>query len=90
VLSPTAALERSTKGALAVRVTAGEDARARVCVTPAPSAPERCRGAALTGHRPLALELAGRTSAGANADVAVELVAAANRARRTMLYLRAR
>jgi hypothetical protein len=89
VLSASAALERSTTGALAVRLAAGEDARARVCLTGSRATPARCRGAALAGHRPLAVELAGRKVEGRKAAIAVELVAAANRARRTVLHLRA-
>ena len=90
VLSPSAALERSTTGALAVRVAAGEDARARVCVASGRATPARCRAAALAAHRPLAVELAGRDVEGSKANIAVELVATANRARRTVLRLRAR
>jgi hypothetical protein len=90
VLSASAALERSETGGLAVRLAAGEDARARVCLATSRSTPARCRGAALAGHRPLAVELSGRNAQARKADIAVELVAAANRARRTVLHLRAR
>jgi hypothetical protein len=90
VLSPSAALERGTTGGLAVRLTAGEDARARVCLAAKRSTPARCRAAALAGHRPLAVALAGRGVQGRRAEIAVELVAMANRARRTVLHLRAR
>ncbi len=98
VLSASAAVERRAAGGLAVRVAAGEDARARVCVTAARtsgmpvrgSTGPRCRAAALTGHRPLAVELAKPTTERASAGIAVELVAEANRARRTVMYLSAR
>ena len=89
VLSPSAALERRATGGLAVRLAAGEDARARVCLAARRSTHTRCRAAALAGHRPLAVELAARNVDGTKAEIAVELVAVANRARRTVLHLRA-
>ena len=98
VLSASAAVERSATAASRSASTAGEDARARVCVTAARtsgapvrgSTGTRCRAAALTGHRPLAVELAKPTTERAAADIAVELVAEANRARRTVMHLSAR
>jgi hypothetical protein len=90
VLSARAAVARSETGRIAVRLTAGEDARARVCLAAGSSKSARCRGAALAGHRPLAVELSGWDIIPRRADIAVELVAAANRARRTVLHLRAR
>jgi hypothetical protein len=89
VLSARAAVERRATGGLAVRLAAGEDARARVCLGAPRSTKGRCRAAALAGHRPLAVKLAARNVDGTKAEIAVELVAVANRARRTVLHLRA-
>jgi hypothetical protein len=100
VLEPSVAVKRKASGALALRLGAGEDARALVCVTArkqdtslvrgwAKARRGGCLAATLAGHRPLALELARPATASAGADIAIELVAEANRARRTIVHRRA-
>ncbi|HEY4620303.1 MAG TPA: hypothetical protein VIG93_01275, partial [Gaiellaceae bacterium] len=87
---------RATASAAAVRVRAGEDARAHVCVTTkqaeaglvrgSPGASKtRCRESTLVGNRSVDVELAVPGSARTGYDVAVELAAEANPARRTVL-----
>jgi hypothetical protein len=72
--------------AVTARIAAGEDVRARVCVTPLPSSPARsrparCRAAAVSGLRSTSVALAlPRTDR--RVEVAVDLVAESNRARR--------
>ena len=88
---------RPSSPALSVRLKAGEDARARVCVASAvphrgnarrflklPGA--RCRAAMLIGHRPFDVELARPAGTPASVAVAVELTAEANKGRRTVHY----
>jgi len=87
---------RATASAATVRVRAGEDARALVCVTPRPAeaglvrrspgaSDVRCRESALVGNRSVDVELAVPGRARTGYDVAVELAAEANPARRTVL-----
>jgi hypothetical protein len=79
-----------------VRVRAGEDARAVVCVTArtpeagiirrSPSEPgPRCRSSALVGNRPVDIELAVPAGFRAGYDLQVELAAQANAARKTVV-----
>lgn len=100
VLEPSAAIERTPKDSFALRLAAGEDARARVCVTPRERVGDvflrsvtarlaSCRSALLAGHRPLAFDLAAAAIAGTDTHIAVELVAEANRSRRSVMHLRA-
>ena len=87
-----------------VLLRTGEDARGRVCFAKKPVAGivrsgssrsqlKRCRAVALTGLRPLQIPflMPGRSSASlrASLDVAVELTAEANRARKTVVAVRA-
>jgi hypothetical protein len=84
-----------------VRVRAGEDARALVCVAarapiaglgarPPRAAPSRCRSAALLGNRPADVDVAMSGGTRAAYDVTVELAAAANASRRTVVVREAR
>ena len=82
---------RPSSTTMSLRLRAGEDARARVCV--ASAAPRRgdarrghCRAATLIGHRPVDLEVARPAGTPAGVDVAVELTAEANERRRTVLH----
>jgi hypothetical protein len=99
VLEASVVIERSPTGAVAVRLGAGEDARALVCVAArrpgdsqvrrAVKTPgSRCRAATLVGRRPLAVEIP-QLALRARSDIAVELVAEANQARRTVVFRRA-
>ena len=81
---------RPTSTTMSLRLRAGEDARARVCV--ASAGPRRgdaprghCRAATLIGHHAVDLEVARPSGTWAGVDVAVELTAEANERRRTVL-----
>jgi hypothetical protein len=100
VLNASVKLRRASGAALAVRVAAGEDARALVCLTSRKgrrsafrgslrSSGARCRAAAVVGHHPLDLALRVRKTGGGGLEVAVELAAEANRKRKTILFRRA-
>jgi len=80
------------------RIAAGEDARAIVCVRAVPGSGSgdvveravrpsgaRCRTVAVTGLRPLSVAVRTPASAREEVEVAVELAAEANRARRTVV-----
>ena len=96
VLDPSVAVMGGKSSSTKVRLRAGEDARALVCVAAraarrglhdrsvrSPGA--RCRAALLTGGRTLDVELAPMPRGGAGVEVAVELAAEANRQRRTIV-----
>ena len=96
VIGSTVAVRHSAS-AMSLRLKAGEDARARVCIGSAVSRRGhargssrlrggRCRAATLIGHHPVDLELARPSGTPAGVEVAVELTAEANRSRRTVLY----
>jgi hypothetical protein len=96
VLDASVSLRMHGTPSLAVRVRAGEDARALVCVSVAMSSRglsggsirspgARCSATTLTGLRPLNVALARVRGAPRLVDVAVELVAEANRARKTVV-----
>ncbi|MBA2740683.1 MAG: hypothetical protein H0U46_01565 [Actinobacteria bacterium] len=105
VLDSSVTVERTANGGLGVRLAAGEDARALVCVGSSRPGGIRgrrvvktrgahCRSVTLVGRRPLvlAVELSGAIVPGATritAEIGVELVAEANSARRTARYHRA-
>jgi hypothetical protein len=100
VLDSSVDVATSPVAPLTVRLRSGEDARARVCVTPraasrglhgrsARSSGARCVATALTGLRPVDLALPVPARARDSVDVAVELSAEANRARRTVVFRRA-
>jgi hypothetical protein len=88
-----------------VLLRAGEDARGRVCLakkavagiersgTQSTSRPVRCRSVALTGLRPLHIPFAASGASDSllrvSFDVAVELTAEANAARKTVVAVRA-
>jgi hypothetical protein len=102
VLDPSVVVQGRAKGAtLAVRLRAGEDARARVCIAsrtarrgsflrPVGTSQTRCRAAKLTGLRPLDVELVAPGAGRAGLEVAVELAAEANIQRKTVLVRAAR
>jgi hypothetical protein len=100
VLEASVSFRKSPKKRLGLRLGAGEDARAVVCVG-ARTAGERpggivrwsgssCRAAKLTGGRPVQLAVARPAVSRRAVQVAVELVAEANAARRTTLVRTAR
>ncbi len=88
---------RPSSAAMSLRLRAGEDARARICVG-SPVARKgdarrslklpgaRCRAAILVGHHPLDLELSRPAATPAGVEVAIELTAEANKTRRTVHY----
>jgi hypothetical protein len=94
VLDATVAV-RGADRSIEVRLKAGEDARARICVAagaggfgfiaPSRAPVTRCRSALLLGHRPLDVGVSAGTSARGPYDVTVELAAEANSARRTVV-----
>jgi hypothetical protein len=101
VLEPSVVVQEKARAALGLRLAAGEDARALVCVgartsglanlrrvvrTPGAS----CRTTRLAGRRPLDLAVAPPPAARRGVEVAVELVAVANASRRTVLVRTAR
>jgi hypothetical protein len=95
VLDPLVAAHSAPRASVAVRIGAGEDAGALVCVSRAtrssrfraPAALRvrgaACRTALVKGLRPLSLGLKTPADARKKVEVAVQLTAAANRARRT-------
>jgi hypothetical protein len=95
VLDPSIEVREAGSSA-SVRVRAGEDARAVVCVTPralgeglvrhsARTQSASCRSTALVGQRPVDIELPAFASARTGYELAVELAAEANTARRTLI-----
>ena len=97
VLDPSVAVRKGTGWSLAVRLRAGEDARATVCLTAAQVLPgisrgserpvgARCRTVALVGLRPRDVPLV--APGGASVDVAVEIAAEANAERRSTVLVR--
>lgn len=75
---------------VAARVAAGEDARVRVCVWPPGSEQGvRCRARAVRGGRPATVALAAPAGVRGHVEVAVELRAEANEARRSRIVQRA-
>jgi hypothetical protein len=88
---------RPLPSTMSLRLRAGEDARARVCIASGVSRRGdarrylkrpggRCRAAALVGHRALEMALARPLGAPAAVEVAVELTAEANKGRRSVHY----
>ena len=76
----------SKGSAVTARIAVGEDARARVCVTPVRAAsgvsrPARCRAAVVGGLRPASVAIA-LPPTDKRVEVAVDLTAESNRARR--------
>jgi hypothetical protein len=73
------------------RVAAGEDARARVCVSAVSSGetPKRCRAVTLPGLRSLDVSVRAPTGTTGRVEVAVQFAAEANRARRTLVLRQA-
>lgn len=97
VFDPSVAILSYTGWSMGVRVRAGEDARAIVCIgakgsliggvsrSSARSPGARCRQLTLTGLRPLDLAFVAPGGVRSGVEVAVELVAEANRGRKTIL-----
>lgn len=96
VLDASVVIRSNADGSLSVRLRAGEDARAIVCIgakrhvrglsrSTARSAGARCRATTLVGRRPLDVPFVSPGGARSGVEVAVELVAEANKARRTIL-----
>ncbi len=86
VLGAKAAVGRKRSGVV-TRVTAGEDARARVCVRDATLVvgPARCRAVTVTGLRSSNVELRPPAGTLGPVEIAVQFAAESNRARRTLL-----
>jgi hypothetical protein len=105
VLAPSVSVTSSPRGNVDVHLRAGEDAEAVVCAGTAAigvfrppttaraggarSARTSCRNASLLGHELRDVSFVSPPSAGKSVAVAVKLVAAANRARLTILVRRA-
>jgi len=96
VLDASVVVRINADWSLAVRLRAGEDARAIVCIgakrpvrylsrSAARSAGARCRVTTLTGLRPLDVPFVSPGGARSGLQLAVELVAEANKARKTIL-----
>lgn len=96
VLDPSVVVEVGTNGSFDVTLRTGEDARARVCIASKPPgggyflgpvgpSTTRCRATKLAGLRPRDLELAPPAVGQESFELAVELAAEANVARRTIL-----
>ena len=71
------------QSAVTTRITAGEDARARVCVRAPELSKGRCRTASVTGLRPVNLSVGVAAVARARVEVSIELAAESNRSRKT-------
>jgi hypothetical protein len=96
VLDPSAVVWSNGSSSTALRLRAGEDARALVCVSArtsgrryarraARSSGTRCRVATLVGLRPVNLPVFTSPAGRKSVQVTVELTAAANKARKTVL-----
>jgi hypothetical protein len=76
--------------AIAARVTAGEDARAAVCIRrPGSTRPASCRTVVVQGMKPILVSLAVPRGARGAVEVAVDLAAEANASRRSRVVQRA-
>jgi hypothetical protein len=90
VLDPRIAVGAATASTVTARIVAGEDARAKMCVSVSarrsgkPVA-SRCRTTAVAGLRPKQVQLLAPEGAHGRVRVAVELAAESNRARKTVL-----
>jgi hypothetical protein len=71
------------QSAVKTYITAGEDARAKVCVRSSELAGGRCRTAKVTGLRPVSLSVDVTAAVKARVKVSIELAAESNRARKT-------
>lgn len=71
------------QSAVTTRITAGEDARARVCVRAPELSKGRCRTASVTGLRPVNVSVGLAAVARARVEVSIELAAESNRSRKT-------
>ncbi len=96
VLDASVAILTNTDWSMSIRLWAGEDTRATICIGTktlgaptvrrrAASAGMRCRTSLVTGMRPLDVPFVSPGVARSGIGVAVELVAEANKARRTVL-----
>ncbi|CAN5300813.1 hypothetical protein BH09ACT13_BH09ACT13_04440 [soil metagenome] len=95
VLEPTVSVS-AIGGSLGIRLRAGEDARAVVCVTPRASGRgvlawlarvpgRRCQATSLIGLRPADITMSAPTDTRNGVDVTVDLAAESNPSRRTLL-----
>jgi hypothetical protein len=90
VVGARVALATREPASISVKVGAGEDARAVVCIRTLEGTGRSCRRAVVPGLRALDLAVAAPRGAGSRVEIAVVLRAEANRARRTRVVREAR